>query len=96
MPNTSPAGTVTPAVEPGLQSVPYVLTRRTAHRRGGSPAIEARYPALVPGVLLAGLGMGLVFPVMFAAAITGIPPEHAGIASITATYSPHLTRSTGG
>ncbi|MFI7520166.1 MFS transporter [Micromonospora globbae] len=48
-------------------------------------AIDARYPALAPGILLAGLGMGLVFPAMFAAATTGIPPAHAGIASATAS-----------
>ncbi len=36
---------------------------------------------MVPGLALAGLGMGLVFPAMFTAATTGIPADHSGIAS---------------
>jgi MFS family permease len=47
------------------------------------PAIAtgAGYLAMVPGLALAGLGMGLVFPAMFTAATTGVPGEHSGIAS---------------
>ncbi|WP_285488535.1 MFS transporter [Amycolatopsis taiwanensis] len=41
--------------------------------------------AIAPGVLLAGLGMGLVFPAMFTAATTGVPAEHSGVASATAS-----------
>lgn len=44
-------------------------------------ATGAGYLAMVPGLALAGLGMGLVFPAMFTAATTGIPAEHSGIAS---------------
>ncbi|MER6987536.1 MFS transporter [Saccharopolyspora hirsuta] len=40
---------------------------------------------IAPGVLLAGLGMGLVFPAMFTAATTGVPAEHGGVASATAS-----------
>jgi MFS family permease len=39
------------------------------------------YLAMVPGLALVGLGMGLVFPAMFTAATTGIPGEHGGIAA---------------
>jgi MFS family permease len=44
-------------------------------------AAGAGYLALIPGLTLAGLGMGLVFPAMFTAATAGIPGEHSGIAS---------------
>jgi MFS family permease len=44
-------------------------------------AIGAGYHAMVPGLALAGLGLGLVFPAMFTAATTGVPGEHSGIAS---------------
>jgi MFS family permease len=44
-------------------------------------AVGSGYLAMVPGLALAGLGMGLVFPAMFTAATIGIPGEHGGIAS---------------
>lgn len=58
-------------------------------------AIDAHYPELAPGILLAGLGMGLVFPAMFAAATTGIPVEHAGIASATASTALQIGTAVG-
>jgi EmrB/QacA subfamily drug resistance transporter len=36
---------------------------------------------ILPGMLLLATGMGLTFPVMFSAAVGGIPPESTGIAS---------------
>ncbi|MEJ3655646.1 MFS transporter [Actinomycetes bacterium KLBMP 9759] len=39
------------------------------------------YLAMAPGLAVAGLGMGLVFPAMFTAATTGVPAEHSGVAS---------------
>jgi MFS family permease len=44
-------------------------------------ATGAGYLAAVPGLAVAGLGMGLVFPAMFTAATTGVPAEHSGVAS---------------
>lgn len=57
--------------------------------------INADYHALAPGLLVTGLGMGLVFPAMFAAATAGIPTEHAGIASATASTALQIGTAVG-
>ncbi|HEV7655560.1 MAG TPA: MFS transporter [Mycobacteriales bacterium] len=38
-------------------------------------------PDLLPGLLIVGLGVGLVFVPVSVTAMTGIPPQHAGLAS---------------
>ncbi|GAA0925221.1 hypothetical protein GCM10009559_09920 [Pseudonocardia zijingensis] len=44
-------------------------------------ATGAGFLAMTPGLIVAGLGMGLVFPAMFTAATSGVPAEHSGVAS---------------
>jgi MFS family permease len=39
------------------------------------------WPALVPGLVLVGVGVGLANPALGAAAVTGVPPERSGMAA---------------
>ena len=57
--------------------------------------IGSGYLALVPGTLIAGCGMGLVFPAMFAAATTRLPAEHQGIVSAIASTALQIGTSIG-
>ena len=38
-------------------------------------------PDLLPGLLVLGIGVGMVFVAVSVTAMTGIPPQHAGMAS---------------
>jgi MFS family permease len=42
---------------------------------------DARYPELLPGLLLVGIGDGAMFTAMFIAAATGVEPHRQGVAS---------------
>ncbi|MGW2176554.1 bifunctional serine/threonine protein kinase/MFS transporter [Streptomyces sp. NPDC001732] len=44
-------------------------------------AADAPYAALLPGVVLAGLGIGLLFPPLFATATAPVAPKHSGAAA---------------
>jgi hypothetical protein len=48
-----------------------------------APAVAAggTYAGVVPGLALFGLGLGVTFPAMFAAAAAGVPERDAGVAS---------------
>jgi MFS family permease len=49
-----------------------------ALRVGPAPAYLAQW---LPGTLLMGLGIGLTFPVLSAAAVSSLPPERFGVGS---------------
>jgi MFS family permease len=49
-----------------------------AARVGTTPAYLAQW---LPGTLLMGLGIGLTFPVLSAAAVSSLPPERFGVGS---------------
>lgn len=42
---------------------------------------DASYAVLLPGVLIAGLGIGLVFTPLFATATADVVPQHSGTAA---------------
>ncbi|MEV5322305.1 MFS transporter [Streptomyces sp. NPDC052687] len=58
-----------------------------------SPA--GHYPALLPGIVLLGLGQGLAWTAMFAAAGTGVDAHHQGIASAMASTTQQIGSAVG-
>lgn len=56
---------------------------------------SASYGALVPALLLLGLGQGSAFTTMYAAASTGVAPEHQGVGSGTASTGQQVGNAVG-
>lgn len=55
----------------------------------------ASYAVLVPALLILGLGQGSAFTTMYAAASTGVAPEHQGVGSGTASTGQQLGNAVG-
>jgi MFS family permease len=55
----------------------------------------ASYAVLVPALLILGLGQGAAFTTMYAAASTGVAPEHQGVGSGTASTGQQLGNAVG-
>ncbi|WP_214417335.1 MFS transporter, partial [Sphaerisporangium fuscum] len=53
------------------------------------------YAALLPGLVILGLGQGSTFTVMFAGAATGVPADEQGVASATASTGMQIGTSVG-
>lgn len=53
-------------------------------------AVGGSYLTLVPGIILIGLGQGIIWTAMFAAAATGVAPDEQGIASAMASTSQQI------
>ncbi|MBB6564808.1 MFS transporter [Kribbella sandramycini] len=56
---------------------------------------DSSYAALVPGLLVLGLGQGSAFTTMYAAASTGVPAEHQGIGSGLASTGQQVGNAVG-
>ncbi|MFB7084644.1 MFS transporter [Streptomyces sp. NPDC056296] len=55
----------------------------------------ASFWALVPGLVIWGIGGGVTFPAMFVCAASGVAPQEAGVASALATTSQHIGGAAG-
>ncbi|MFI1397972.1 MFS transporter [Streptomyces sp. NPDC020681] len=55
----------------------------------------ASFWALVPGLIVWGVGGGVTFPAMFACAASGVAPQEAGVASALATTSQQIGGAAG-
>ncbi|MFD6278000.1 MFS transporter [Streptomyces sp. NPDC060209] len=56
---------------------------------------DASFWALVPGLIIWGVGGGVTFPAMFVCAATGVAPQEAGIASALASASQQIGGAAG-
>ncbi|MGG8408417.1 hypothetical protein ACM614_18340 [Streptomyces sp. 12297] len=56
---------------------------------------NASFWALVPGLIVWGIGGGVTFPAMFACAASGVAPQEAGIASALASTAQQIGGAAG-
>jgi len=57
--------------------------------------VDWTIPLVLPGFVLAGLGMGLANPALGAAAVAGVPPERSGVAAGAANTARQLGNAVG-
>ncbi|MFI1333601.1 MFS transporter [Streptomyces sp. NPDC020845] len=62
---------------------------------GASMAVDASYLALVPGLVVMGLGQGAGYTLMFGAAALGVAPQEQGVASGVASTSQQVGGAVG-
>ncbi len=62
---------------------------------GAAMTAGASFWALLPGLLLWGVGGGVTFPAMFVCAAAGVDPSEAGVASAVATVSQQIGGAAG-